>query len=174
LETQAHLIVDVARLARDGDKLKGEIDPAVLGFGPDNETQPDGGLGYDLSVRLVGEELLVRGTVRQRVSCLCSRCGCTFLLEVLEPEFLVCEQINASTDFLDLTEALREAIILALPGYPVCKETCKGLCMRCGKNLNAGDCSCWEPGSGDPWAALNGLDASAETVTEGSGAQKRV
>ena len=43
---------------------------------------------------------------------------------------------------LDLTEALREQILLALPMQPLCRADCQGLCVQCGKNLNEGTCDC--------------------------------
>ena len=43
---------------------------------------------------------------------------------------------------IDLDPFLREQIGLAIPGYPVCKESCKGLCTICGANLNERECGC--------------------------------
>lgn len=43
---------------------------------------------------------------------------------------------------LDLTEIVRQALMLALPMVPVCRNNCKGLCPNCGKNWNDGDCDC--------------------------------
>jgi uncharacterized protein len=43
---------------------------------------------------------------------------------------------------LDLTEAVREYVLLAVPMKPLCKEACKGLCPTCGQNLNKGKCNC--------------------------------
>ena len=43
---------------------------------------------------------------------------------------------------IDLDPILREQIVLAVPGYPVCKESCKGLCTVCGANLNERECGC--------------------------------
>jgi uncharacterized protein len=45
-------------------------------------------------------------------------------------------------DVIDLTEILREQIILALPMYPRCSTDCKGLCPVCGVNLNQEACDC--------------------------------
>ncbi len=42
----------------------------------------------------------------------------------------------------DLTEMLRQGIMLALPLRPLHDENCKGLCAHCGKDLNAGPCDC--------------------------------
>ena len=44
--------------------------------------------------------------------------------------------------FLDMDEQLREQIEMEFPMRFLCKEDCKGLCPKCGKNLNEGECSC--------------------------------
>jgi uncharacterized protein len=45
-------------------------------------------------------------------------------------------------NLFDLTEMLRQGIMLALPTRPLHDEACKGLCAICGKDLNAGPCEC--------------------------------
>ncbi len=44
--------------------------------------------------------------------------------------------------FLDMDEQLREELEMEFPMRFLCKEDCKGLCSKCGKNLNEGDCDC--------------------------------
>jgi uncharacterized protein len=46
---------------------------------------------------------------------------------------------------IDLTQAVREELALSVPGYPLCREECAGLCPRCGADLNAGQCGCAVP-----------------------------
>ncbi len=58
---------------------------------------------------------------------------------------------------LDLDAMVREQILLALPPYPVCRESCKGLCSVCGANLNAGDCGCDRSVPDSRWDALRKL-----------------
>jgi hypothetical protein len=43
---------------------------------------------------------------------------------------------------IDLVPALRESLILATSPYPLCQESCTGLCQGCGANLNEGVCGC--------------------------------
>jgi len=43
---------------------------------------------------------------------------------------------------IDLRPAVPEELLLALPRWVVCREDCRGLCPRCGKDLNAGPCGC--------------------------------
>ncbi len=64
-------------------------------------------------------------------------------------EYVVPEQ----TDVLDLSEAIREELILAFDAYGVCREDCKGLCPSCGTDLNTNSCDC-RPPSDLRWAAL--------------------
>jgi uncharacterized metal-binding protein YceD (DUF177 family) len=62
---------------------------------------------------------------------------------------------------VDLTEDIRESMILAFPHYPVCNPECKGLCPQCGVNLNNAPCSC-QPPADDRWAGLDGLNLKEE------------
>ena len=44
--------------------------------------------------------------------------------------------------FLDMDEQLREQMEIEFPIRFLCREDCRGLCSKCGKNLNEGDCGC--------------------------------
>jgi uncharacterized protein len=55
---------------------------------------------------------------------------------------------------IELDPIVREQILLALPGYPVCKESCRGLCTVCGANLNEGECGCDRRVPDPRWAGL--------------------
>jgi len=58
---------------------------------------------------------------------------------------------------LALEDVLREQVLLSLPARTLCQPDCKGLCPRCGQNLNEAACSC-DSGPSDPrWGALAGL-----------------
>ena len=56
-----------------------------------------------------------------------------------------------------LEDVVREQVLLSLPARTLCTPDCKGLCPRCGQNLNSASCQC-ESASVDPrWNALAGL-----------------
>jgi len=65
-----------------------------------------------------------------------------------DPEFLI-----DGHHMLDLSEAIRQSIIVSLPSKPLCNKSCSGLCPGCGSNLNESSCTCseapidvrWEP-----------------------------
>jgi len=56
---------------------------------------------------------------------------------------------------LDLSEIIRQSILLALPLTPVCSPDCKGLCPVCGANLNHETCSCTTETTDPRWSALS-------------------
>ncbi len=57
---------------------------------------------------------------------------------------------------LDLAPAVREELLLAVPQYVECRADCRGLCPRCGADLNAGPCGC-APQVDPRWEALTKL-----------------
>jgi len=59
---------------------------------------------------------------------------------------------------IDVAEVIREQIILALPEQTFCRADCKGICPKCGENLNLIDCNCTESESDPRWAALKNLN----------------
>jgi uncharacterized protein len=82
--------------------------------------------------------------------------GLIFSADEETPEGDGCYTIDERARDLDLTEALREEVFLAVPAFVECRPDCKGLCPRCGADLNDGPCGCAP--AGDPrWDALKGL-----------------
>jgi uncharacterized protein len=56
-----------------------------------------------------------------------------------------------------LEDVVREQVLLSLPTRTLCTADCKGLCPRCGQNLNQAKCSCDEAPADPRWNALAGL-----------------
>lgn len=50
--------------------------------------------------------------------------------------------IEPHATVLDLSQPVREELILSAPTYVVCREDCRGLCPGCGEDLNVGSCTC--------------------------------
>ena len=150
------LTIDVARLDRDGEEVEGVLDDAVLDL-HDDYLRPFAGIRYRLSVQLAGRELLAQGELEQDFEAVCSRCGADFDFTVTVPDFLASFETDEKTEFADLTDELRQSIILALPTYPVCRADCHGVCPTCGKNLNEGLCACVHEERDGRWGALDAL-----------------
>jgi hypothetical protein len=124
LDTELKL--DAARISREGEELSGALDDSIYDFA-DEFLKPFGGLRYELGAMLVGSELLVRGKLEQDFEAACSRCGKDFDFTVKVKDFTASFEIGDGADFVDITQELRESVLLELPNYPVCSEDCPGV-----------------------------------------------
>jgi len=64
--------------------------------------------------------------------------------------------LEPDATLIDLRPAVREELLLAVPQWVVCRDDCRGLCPRCGKDLNAGPCGC-PPAPDARWQGLAAL-----------------
>jgi uncharacterized protein len=68
---------------------------------------------------------------------------------------------------LSLEDVVREQVLLSLPSRTLCKEDCKGLCPRCGQNLNLATCTCTTTSDAESnktgWNALAGLASTIKS-----------
>lgn len=69
-----------------------------------------------------------------------------FAREVLSPDQVTeesaGEQLFLREYSLDIDDLINNEILLSLPTKVLCKQDCKGICMKCGQNLNLGECGC--------------------------------
>jgi uncharacterized protein len=70
-------------------------------------------------------------------------------------------QLDPNDQELDLRPAIREEWLLAAPSFALCRDDCKGLCPRCGLDLNTGTCQCEDTSSDPRWDALKKHDSSS-------------
>lgn len=118
----------------------------------------------------------VEGNVSANIETECSRC-----LQPLEKEFEIPFSVSFVTpenyteekeaeinekdlqvsvfegDKINLSEIVREQILLNLPTQVFCQDDCKGLCSICGINRNFENCSCEEKEIDPRWSALKNL-----------------
>ena len=121
-------------------------------------------------------EIRVRGHLRTCMEAACDRClePASFPIDTdfdlvyrpaaLAPEGEEVEVGGAETevgfyegDGLELSEVLREQILLSLPMQRVCREECKGICPVCGQNRNLVECQCHAATADDRWEKLKDL-----------------
>lgn len=67
---------------------------------------------------------------------------------------------------LDIDGQLREMLILEFPSKILCDEECLGLCIKCGHNLNDGDCGCDRSRRDPRWDVLSGVKFAADADNE--------
>ncbi len=129
-----------------------------------------------LRLQLAGERLLVKGEVHALLELSCGRCLEVFRYRVdveFMDEYLPMKVLEQEDDEVELSqeevnlafygevitteEIYLEKVYLALPMKPLCSQGCKGLCPRCGINLNLGSCGCSREELDPRWEALKAL-----------------
>lgn len=116
-------------------------------------------------VRNTAGVLVMKGSVSTTIHGICDRCASEFSRFLEFPmEVVLSAEPEAEedadewifplvSDSADLDDIVRTVFVLNLDSKLLCREDCKGLCPRCGKNLNDGSCACKK--ELDPrWAAL--------------------
>ena len=112
--------------------------------------------------RQVGDSIYVTADVDTTVLVECRRCvnpfevditttlGLLFSLGTIPQTSIGLRQSESDEDderyydgeALDISEDVRRALVLEIPTWSLCSETCKGLCPECGTDLNMAECSC--------------------------------
>jgi uncharacterized protein len=165
------LKVDLGQLDRKQRLTIDESIPADHAIWDAVEWSADGPLRVHLEAQRAGEDVVVRGRLSGRADLACRRCltpvrvpfseAVTFLyrsgLDARAAEDEDAYPLPSRATELDLTDAVREHAILAVPRFVLCAETCRGFCPRCGVNLNTGTCECEPEGMDERWAALKRL-----------------
>lgn len=168
--------IETTQIGEDGFSVSGEESGELLDLERDPVARSDGPILYELTVEPAGQELVVHGQVEAPLALRCSRCAHFFSTTARVSSFLHTYEWAEHSEVLDVSADVREDLLLEIPGFPLCRESCKGLCAHCGQDLNEGRCDCVPPPEGpSPWSALDGLKANLgpQTPKGGSGPGKR-
>lgn len=112
----SNLILQLGEIPSEGTPLQGEIGPEIFDL-KDGLAKPRSGLGYDLTATLVDGQVVLQGHLEANFELVCTHSSKRFTHKVrLDPYLESVEPENS--EFLDLTDQLREDILLALPAYP--------------------------------------------------------
>ena len=132
--------IDIRRISPEGVALAEEIPAKAL----DLETDI---IKFRGPVKVKAEISRITNAVRVNIALSavmytdCSRC-----LKEFDRDFSKNIELNysvsSSESILNLDPDIREEIILDYEVNPLCNPGCKGLCPKCGKNLNEGGCTC--------------------------------
>jgi len=157
--------IQVAGLSEGIHKYHFDTTAAELGLGQEYSD----GVSVDATLDKTGNELLLKARIRAASNVVCDRCV-TPITESLNPSYqmyYVWDEPEASRfdpsevqvippghSVIDLSEDVRQTILLAVPFKILCRSDCKGLCPRCGKNLNEGSCDCTDVTIDSRWDAL--------------------
>lgn len=120
-------------------EINHELDPTKLEMGFD-DFQYKANLKVHGFVEKMSDVLVFSGTLTSTAAQVCGRCLEEIALTVDEP-FDFAYDIKGKTE-IDVTEDIREVMIISHPQRFLCKEDCKGLCPGCGVNMNIEPCKC--------------------------------
>ena len=142
----------------------------------DGEATLAGPVSGQVRLHRTNQGVFVDGKVHVPVQLECTRCLKTMTTDL---DFPLREQFYPTVDvttgvplpapndelafpidhnhLLDLREAIRQNLVVALPMTALCKEDCAGLCAQCGKDLNEGPCDCQPETTDARFAALREL-----------------
>jgi uncharacterized protein len=132
--------IDSRQIPSDGLTLCEEFSPAAL----DLETEC---IKYSGPVRAraeagkIANAVTVKLRLEAAINYTCCRC-LTDMPFALRKEFTLNYAVSGAQTKIDLNPDIRDEIILDYPLKPLCRPDCKGLCAKCGKNLNQGKCNC--------------------------------
>lgn len=151
--------INVAQLLKEpiGSSRKYKVDETI----DIAEDKRDRSVSGEISLIRTQRGVLVSGDLRSELELTCSRCLGAFARPLkisFEEEYQQTVDVNSGLPFqssgetglftidehhvIDLTEAVRQYALLAMPMKPLCREDCAGLCQECGHNLNRGPCGC--------------------------------
>jgi uncharacterized protein len=171
LDPRAPLVLDTRELGRrPGSQRKISLDvPAPAQLGIELLGVPEGApVHLDLRLEAVMEGVLLTGTAQAELAGECVRCLDKIVDDIhvdLQELYLYDDQVGAGEedvskledDLIDLEPLLRDAVVLALPFQPVCREDCPGLCPQCGARLADEPDHQHEQAIDPRWAGLEGL-----------------
>ena len=145
----------------DGTETRDILDLNAAPEAPEMTAVSD--ITYQLYASKTGQDLLVNGSATFDLETTCARCMKNIVIPVTASKMCLFHE-NVPEQEVDLTDEVREELLLALPDYIYCAEDCQGLCPKCGANLNDGDCGCADNGDeppvapeDSPWSVLDQL-----------------
>jgi uncharacterized metal-binding protein YceD (DUF177 family) len=115
-------LIDLRTLPPEGKDLSGTETAAFFGLEPGGEVVPQSPLRYELHVERDGKDLVVTGELEASFSLECGRCLERFDERVHLEHYQTELELDDDKPTMDLTEAVREDILLTLPSYPRCEN----------------------------------------------------
>lgn len=146
--------VKVDSITSTGIVVENELSARLIGEHERTFLDP---IYVQMELKRVEHEVAVKGRIKAMVVMECARCLKSFDYEVVKTNFFAYVKIKHHEN-IDLTGLIREDIIVSLPMRVLCDEQCKGLCSRCGENLNTSSCECSTISLKEKGGAFSDLD----------------
>jgi uncharacterized protein len=176
-------VIDTRTLGRRPGSMRKDSHtvPAPADLGVEMVGVPEGtDIELDLRLEAVMEGVLVSGTARAPLTGECARCldPLASSIEVDFQELYVYSDTRSGEsaeederrlegDLIDLEPVVRDAMVLALPLSPLCRDDCPGLCADCGVRLADAEPDHHHDAVDPRWAALQGMLDQRQEDQEG-------
>lgn len=176
-------VIDTRALGRRPGSMRKDSHtvPAPADLGVEMVGVPEGAdVELDIRLEAVLEGVLITGTARAPLSGECARCldPLTSSIEVEFQELYVYDDTRSGEnaedderrlegDLIDLEPVVRDAMVLALPLSPLCRDDCPGLCSDCGVRLADAEPDHHHDAVDPRWAALQGMLDQRQEDQEG-------
>ncbi len=132
--------IQIKQITTQGLEVHQTVEPTEIGLEKE-EIQLVSPLKVDARIEKAGEAILASGSVEAKYAFPCVRC--LEVVESIQRHHFQFDYVLADVhDVVDLGEDIRQEMIMNLPSRVLCKEDCRGICLKCGVNLNKEECRC--------------------------------
>jgi uncharacterized protein len=132
--------ININKIPLEGIVLDEEIATRALDLETDI-VKFNGPIKIRAQVSKITNAVTVNLSLNGSLRLICSRCLNDFEIS-LNKNLRLNYLASKSEPVIDLDPDIRQEIILDYPMKPLCKPNCQGLCPKCGKNMNEGECNC--------------------------------
>ena len=149
----SELTINISRLSEGAHQYTFDVESDNIGL----DSRFSQRVRVQADLEKTGHQLHLRAGAQTRVQCTCDRCVDEFqspLSTHFEIVYLMGENpgppgseaevqyLGPEMNVIDLGEDVRQFLILAVPQKLLCKDDCRGLCPKCGSNMNNVRCNC--------------------------------
>lgn len=132
--------IHIRKIRIEGIEISESLSPEWIGLTRKDNVRFVVPIAIEAKITRVEDEMFVQITANSQYGSFCYRC-----LEDMNSDwtadFTLAFDIDKQKEFIDISEDVRQELILNLPTRILCQEDCKGLCIDCGVNLNKNECA---------------------------------
>ena len=153
--------IKIDEITEEGLELASDENPEAIGLEERDIFQSP--VKIDVRITMSGDNIYIKARLNTEISLECSRCLEPFQSKIKDSFQLVFipksyfnnnyeEEVELTRDeldinyyegeYLDISDIIRQQLLLDIPVKPLCKKDCLGLCPVCGVNRNIEKCSC--------------------------------
>jgi uncharacterized protein len=163
------LKIKIADIKQGSSALETTVKPSDIGLASEQEFKDP--IDLLISINRISNTITTDIQIQTRIDLVCDRCTEPFQTDfshevrfifTRDSDMAQAEQdlvfvLDKHQNEIDLTEPLRQTMLLEIPFKRICQPECSGLCARCGVNLNKTRCDCKDEEIDPRWEKLREL-----------------